>query len=88
MNSKKEIDGGVIMAVVGVILIIGFLIFMFNSLGRSTMSTDSCDSDCEYYKDNQPELEPDPIDYNGDGTITRDEFEDDPIPPGTFEGND
>lgn len=41
-------------------------------------SSEPCDMDCEYYKTHQPDREPAPTDYNGDGTITRDEAEDNP----------
>ena len=72
MNKKEsKFDFGFLLSVVGTILLIAIpLFFLFSYDGG-----EPCDRDCEYYRDNQPDLEIDPIDLNGDGVITRDEAE-------------
>jgi hypothetical protein len=62
----KGIIGGVLLIAIPLLLV-----FVYTEY----FSGEPCDRDCEYYRENQPDLEPAPTDLNGDGTITRDEAE-------------
>lgn len=65
----KTIIGGILLVAVPLLLLFAYAEYF---------SGESCDVDCAYGNkmiEQRSDPEPDPIDLNGDGTITRDEAE-------------
>jgi len=77
-NKQSSFDFEAMWTIIGSILFVAAIPVVLILVLSGSQSGESCDRDCEYYKTHQPDREPAPIDYNGDGTITRDEAEDNP----------
>ena len=76
MNKKEStFDFDLLKTIIGGILIVAIpllLLFVYVEY----FSGESCDADCAYGRqmiEQRSDPEPDPVDLNGDGTITRDE---------------